>query len=136
MTASGVSREEDPGQMGGGLLPDLVSPGIQRPGSEPTAAGRRGGEQPRVRDRDHLDLARDRRQERDRHREREEQRTRAHEQMNTMVLGGSGLGAGLPGKVGRHAHVGRKHLGGGQLRPLNHRAEADGPVLMYETTLS
>jgi len=142
----------------GVLLPDLVSPGA-RAGSEPTGQGRRTGESTRThevretRDRDHLDCVRDRKREKDRERARERQRERGLEEMQSIVLGGCGLGAGTvavghgtavtggligSGKVGRHVIVGRRHVGGGQLRPLNQRVAPDDSqnVGLYDTTLS
>ena len=91
-------------------------------------------------------VMRDRQRDREREVDAEKERARDLVQLQRFALGGSGLGAGGSagsrgagvGKgAGRHARVGRRHAGGGQLRPLNHRVASDGlPLLMYETSLS
>ena len=89
---------------------------------------------------------RDRQRGREREFDAEKERARDLVQLQRFALGGSGLGGGgtagaggvAGGKgAGRHARVGRRYAGGGQLRPLNHRVASDGlPLLMYETSLS
>lgn len=95
-----------------------------------------------VRERDHLERVREKKRERELERNRERERVHELEAMQSMSLGGNALNvgaqgtsaaAGVAGKVGRHASVGRKHLGGGQLRPLNMQ---NVPVGFYDTTLS
>ena len=141
------------------FLPGLV----QRPGSDPTPTGHgrrtaesiRAREARQIRERDHLDRARDAQQQRERERERQRQRERGVEDIQGMVLGGCGMNAAAvsvgqvwtgsssgaeraAGKVGRHAAVGVRYAGGGQLLPLNHhRITSHGPGIgLYETTLS